>query len=243
VPPLDGTRLESPHYVLAFRPEAIEVARHFAVEVAACAKPGSPAPRALKLEATMPEHRHGMNYAPQVKQLAPGRWRAEGLMFHMPGKWELVFVVDGERMASPISLSQLLQFELAELQAILRHGPWPPPWRPDPSNRVSGRPEAIKLGERLFFEPRLSGPGSVLCASCHVPFRAFQDARPRGFGLEEIERNTPTLLNVGFYRRFGWDGSRDSLASQSIRPLLEPREMRSSAAQVAAFVRHRLADD
>ncbi|HXM80531.1 MAG TPA: cytochrome c peroxidase [Burkholderiales bacterium] len=236
-PPLDGTRLESPHYVLAFRPEAIEVARHFAVEVAACAKAGSPAPRTLKLEATMPEHGHGMNYAPQVKQLAPGRWRAEGLMFHMPGKWEIVFVVDGERMAHSISLSQLLQFEPAELQAILRHGPWPPPWRPDPSNRVSGKPEAIKLGERLFFEPRLSGPGSVLCASCHVPFRGFHDARPRAFGLEQVDRNTPSLLNARFNRWFGWDGAQDNLWAQSIRPLLDPREMKSSAAHVAKVVR------
>ena len=52
----------------------------------------------------MPEHRHGMNYKPEVKRLAPGRWRAEGLMFHMPGKWEFVFTVDGERMTSDFPL-------------------------------------------------------------------------------------------------------------------------------------------
>src|SRR5438874_10042745 len=126
---------------------------------------------------------------------------------------------------------------------IVTHGPWPPPARHDSTNRVSGRREAIALGERLFFEPRLSGTGSVLCATCHVPFRAFQDARARAFGLAETERNTPTLLNVAFYRRYGWDGARDSLWSQSIRPLLEPREMRSSAAHVAALVRKRFAPD
>ena len=63
------------------------------------------------------------------------------------------------------------EFSPEEMRKILLHGPWPPPWRADPSNRVSGQPEAIKLGERLFFEPRLSGTGSVLCATCHVPFR------------------------------------------------------------------------
>jgi cytochrome c peroxidase len=135
------------------------------------------------------------------------------------------------------------EFSEAETARVLSHGPWPSQTRRDPGNQVSGKRAAIALGERLFFEPRLSSTGSVLCASCHVPFRAFQDARPRGFGLEEIERNTPTLLNVGFYRRFGWDGSRDSLASQSIRPLLEPREMRSSAAHVASLVRKQLAAD
>ena len=125
-----------------------------------------------------------------------------------------------------------------ERARILSHGPWPPP-----APRDAGKRELIALGERLFFEPRLSGTGSVLCASCHVPYRAFQDGRARAFGLEEVDRNTPTLLNVAFYRRYGWDGARTELALQSVRPLLEPREMRSSAAHVAAFVRQRLAND
>src|SRR3954464_6349372 len=97
-----------------------------------------------------------------------------------------------------------------------RPGPGPPSPGRDPSNRVSGKLEAITLGERLFFEPRLSGTGSVLCATCHVPFRGFHDGKPRGFGLQEVERNTPTLFNVRFNRWFGWDGSNDSLWAQSI---------------------------
>jgi len=124
-----------------------------------------------------------------------------------------------------------------EIRKILLHGPWPPPLHADPSNRVSGQRAAIELGERLFFEPRLSGTGSVLCATCHVPFRGFHDARPRAFGLEPVERNTPSLLNVRFNRRFGWDGVRDSLWAQSIRPLLEPGEMRATPAHVAGLVR------
>ncbi len=135
------------------------------------------------------------------------------------------------------------EFGPEEIRKILLHGPWPPPWRADPSNRVSGQPEAIKLGERLFFEPRLSGTGSVLCATCHVPFRGFHDARPRAFGLEQVERNTPSLLNVRFNRRFGWDGARDSLWAQSIRPLLEPREMRATPAHVAGIVRKNYSDE
>jgi cytochrome c peroxidase len=129
------------------------------------------------------------------------------------------------------------EFRPEEIQKILLHGPWPPPLHADPSNRVSGKPEAIEFGERLFFEPRLSGTGSVLCASCHVPFRGFHDARPRAFGLEPVERNTQSLLNVRFNRWFGWDGAQDSLWAQSIRPLLEPREMRATPAHVAGVVR------
>jgi cytochrome c peroxidase len=189
----------------------------------------------------MPEHRHGMNYAPAVKPLGPGRWRAEGLMFHMPGKWEFLFEVRGagntDRLVSQFLLSEAMPFTKDEIAKIIQHGPWPPPESRDPSNRVSGKPEAIAFGEKLFFEPRLSGSGSVLCATCHVPFRAFQDGRPRAFGLQEVDRNTPGVLNVRFYRWYGWDGAHDSLWSQSLRPLLDPREMNASAAHVAATVR------
>ena len=221
-PALEGTRLESASYVLAYRAKP-QVGSFFSIDAAACAKAGPP-PRSLKVDAHMPAHRHGMNYSPKVTALGPGRWRAEGLMLHMPGKWELVFVVDGERMADAKDVSF---FDEAEKRRILSHGPWPPPAHRDPSNRVSGNPQAVALGERLFFDPRLSGTGSVLCASCHVPFRAFQDGRPRALGLEEVERNTPTLFNVGFYRWYGWGGGHDSLWSQSIRPLLDPREMKA----------------
>ena len=237
VPGLEGTRLESPRFVLAFKPEPISVAQHFALDIAVCAKSATRAEE-IKVDAHMPEHRHGMNYAPAVKQTAPGRWRAEGLMFHMPGKWEFVFELRAggktDRLASALQLSQFTREEIAK---ILQHGPWPPPAARDPSNRVSGKPEAITFGEKLFFEPRLSGTGSVLCATCHAPFRAFQDARPRAFGLQEVDRNTPTVLNARFYRWFGWDGGHDSLWSQSIRPLLDAREMNATPGHVARIVR------
>ncbi|HEU5178757.1 MAG TPA: cytochrome-c peroxidase, partial [Burkholderiales bacterium] len=229
--------------MLAFKPEAISVSRHFALDIAVCAKSATK-PEGVKVDAQMPEHRHGMNYAPAVKATGPGRWRAEGLMFHMPGKWEFVFEVraagKSDRMASAFQLSE---FSKEEIARIVQHGPWPPPRVRDPSNRVSGKPEAIALGEKLFFEPRLSGSGSVLCATCHAPFRAFQDGRARGFGLEAVDRNTPTVLNAGFYRWYGWDGANDSLWSQSIRPLLDPREMKASPMHVAGVVRNLLSTE
>jgi cytochrome c peroxidase len=237
VPALEGTRLESSRFVLAFKPESISVAQHFALEIAVCAKAAA-VPESLKVDAHMPEHRHGMNYAPEVKPLGPGRWRAEGLMLHMPGKWEFVFEIRAAGATDRLAHSYVLsQFSEEEKQKIGSHGPWPPPARDDPSNRVSGKREAIAFGEKLFFEPRLSGTGSVLCATCHVPFRAFQDNRPRGFGLQEVDRNTPSVINTRFYRWYGWDGGHDSLWSQSVRPLLDPREMNASAAHVASVVR------
>src|SRR5258708_7436268 len=55
----------------------------------------------------------------------------------------------------------LLDFTEQERGMILQHGPWPQPWSPDPSNRVSGKLEAIAFGERLFFDARLSAKGTV----------------------------------------------------------------------------------
>jgi cytochrome c peroxidase len=127
-------------------------------------------------------------------------------------------------------------FTESEVRAVLRHGPWPPPLKADPSNRLSGQADAIAFGRRLFFEPRLSGPGSVLCATCHAPGKAFQDGKPRAFGLAQVDRNTPTLLNVRFSRWFGWDGGHDSLWSQSVRPLLESREMAATPAHIKQVV-------
>ncbi|MBV9191258.1 MAG: hypothetical protein JOZ85_12290 [Betaproteobacteria bacterium] len=127
------------------------------------------------------------------------------------------------------ALSLCIAAHAADDDRIHAHGPWPP--------KVSAAPEQAALGERLFFDPALSGTGSILCATCHIPYKTFQDGKPRAFGLAQADRNTPTLLNVAFYRRFGWDGGRDSLARQSIRPMFEPREMGSTPERIASVGR------
>jgi hypothetical protein len=97
-------RIESRSHVVLYRasPEP-RVGEHFALEFAVC-----PAPEAVRVDATMPEHRHGMNYRPAVTAQGGGRYRAEGLMFHMAGRWELVFEVRAgggtERLARSLRL-------------------------------------------------------------------------------------------------------------------------------------------
>src|SRR5690606_35247792 len=128
-------------YVLAFQAGKVAVGRHFSVDLASCAKAGHALPESIKVQARMPEHRHGMNYLPKVARVAPGRWRAEGLMFHMPGKWEFVFELRGagstDVLTSAYRLSQAPEFSDEEKRRILSHGPWPPRLARDPSNRVS----------------------------------------------------------------------------------------------------------
>src|SRR2546430_14365682 len=92
--------------------------------------------------------------------------------------------------ALALSAQAQVPFSAQEKARLLAHGPWPP-------KRVLQTPAAIALGERLFFEPRLSGTGSVLCASCHEPVPPFQDARARAFGLAQVGRDTPTLVEGG----------------------------------------------
>ncbi len=44
----------------------------------------------ILVDATMPAHKHGMNTVPTVVPgNAPGRYLAQGLLFHMPGNWEI----------------------------------------------------------------------------------------------------------------------------------------------------------
>ena len=101
--PLDlgrGTGLVvfSDHYMVAFRPEPmrIEVGQPFALLFNVCTKSGGPA-ELVAVEATMPDHKHGMNYRPTIVSAGDGRFRAEGMVFHMPGRWELAIDVrDGE---------------------------------------------------------------------------------------------------------------------------------------------------
>ena len=42
---------------------------------------------------------------------------------------------------------------------------------------TSLRPAQVALGRKLFFEPRLSGDGTVACATCHDPARAANTAK------------------------------------------------------------------
>jgi len=128
-------------------------------------------------------------------------------------------------------------FTDSEIRIILSHGPWPTFAPPDPSNRVSGQADAIELGTRLFFDQRLSAKGTVACASCHVPERNWTDNLTRGVGMSEVDRNTPTLMNLAASRWYAWDGASDSLWSQSLRPILDERELAATPRHVAQLVR------
>jgi cytochrome c peroxidase len=130
-----------------------------------------------------------------------------------------------------------VEFTAEEIARIVAHGPWPPPVTRDPSNRVSGDPYAIDLGRHLFFDPRFSPNGYVACVACHQPDRAFTDSLARAHALAPVDRNAQALANLRLQRWYGWGGTSDSLWMQTIRPILDPRELGSSAEVVAHGMR------
>ena len=88
-------------------------------------------------------------------------------------------------------------------------------------------PAAIELGEKLFFDPRLSGDGTVACSTCHDPARAFTDGRPTSIGIHGRagQRNAPTVLNALYNKTQFWDGRARTLEEQAALPITNPFEM------------------
>jgi hypothetical protein len=104
-------RVAGARYEIALRPipAPITPGAHFALDVAVCARPGAAPPVALRVDASMPEHRHGMNYRPTVATQADGRFRAEGLLFHMPGRWDVVFEIASGEGAERLVASMMIE--------------------------------------------------------------------------------------------------------------------------------------
>ena len=67
-------RIDSAQFQLAYKllPDPVPVGRHFAIDVVLCPKGNAALPAELRVDATMPEHKHGMNYRPSVKTLGTG---------------------------------------------------------------------------------------------------------------------------------------------------------------------------
>lgn len=53
----------------------------------------------LAVDAAMPDHQHGMNTQPRVLKRGGGRFTVEGMLFHMPGHWELYFDITDAAVA------------------------------------------------------------------------------------------------------------------------------------------------
>jgi cytochrome c peroxidase len=97
-------------------------------------------------------------------------------------------------------------------------------------------PARAALGQKLFFDARLSANGTVACATCHNPARAFTDGRPTSIGIHGSvgQRNAPTVLNALYNKHQFWDGRANTLEQQAALPITNPMEMGSVSVADAA---------
>lgn len=100
-------------------------------------------------------------------------------------------------------------------------------------------PLRLALGERLFADPRLSGPQNRACMSCHDTrtngaTAAAHDVSPSGLALPF---NTSTVFNAALSFRLNWEGTFRNLEAHSESLLTNPSVMGASITQIVGRLR------
>lgn len=87
--------------------------------------------------------------------------------------------------------------------------------------------QGVYLGRLLFYETRLSANNKISCGSCHQQSKAFTDGQVFSQGVDAVltTRNSMSLVNLLWGRKFFWDGRAESLEGQTDFPLTNPHEM------------------
>ena len=127
---------------------------------------------------------------------------------------------------------------------------------PEPADNPS-TPGKVELGRLLFWDPILSGPRDVACATCHHPDHGYADGLDLPIGVTGtglgatrqfrsgsdvpfVRRNSPTLLNVAFnglteagrvdprFAPMFWDVRARGLEAQALVPIEAFEEMRGT---------------
>jgi cytochrome c peroxidase len=102
------------------------------------------------------------------------------------------------------------------------------PFKKTPIPRLNAQtPEKIELGKMLFFDRRLSGDGTMSCATCHIPEMGFSDGQAISLSYPTTKnwRNSPTLINVAFSKFLFHDGRAETLEDQALFPMMSSFEM------------------
>jgi cytochrome c peroxidase len=100
--------------------------------------------------------------------------------------------------------------------------------------------EAVELGRRLFYDPRLSANGKVSCSTCHIQRLAFTDGRTTSVGVSgrPLEFSSMTLANLMWGpQRFFWNGRAPTLEDQVLVPLQHADEMAQDMEKLVAKLR------
>lgn len=90
--------------------------------------------------------------------------------------------------------------------------------------------EGVYLGRLLFYKKSLSANNKLSCSTCHQQDKAFTDGKAFSEGVDDVltSRNSMSLANLLWTRKFFWDGRAGSLEEQAVIPLTNPHEMGQS---------------
>lgn len=96
--------------------------------------------------------------------------------------------------------------------------------------------KGVALGRRLFYDPILSATNTISCASCHHQNKAFADSALFSKGVNGAVGtiNALSLVNIGWYQHFFWNGRAKSLEEQALEPIQNPIEMHETLPNVVA---------
>ncbi len=93
--------------------------------------------------------------------------------------------------------------------------------------KLASNDARVRLGQQLYFEPRLSKSQQISCNSCHDLTKFGQDgeATSPGHKGQRGGRNSPTTLNAAGHVKQFWDGRMDTVEEQAHGPVTNPGEM------------------
>ncbi|MDQ1850750.1 cytochrome c peroxidase [Gemmobacter fulvus] len=150
----------------------------------------------------------------------------------------IAFVLCIGLVAFFVSTMRTPEVRVQSIHALIRQfdidslGPVPA----SPDNALASNPAAIELGKALFADPRLSPSGTFSCATCHDPVTGMPDKNPVSIAAGIGHRRTMPIAGAQYSAWLNWDGSADSLWSQSLGPMENPNEIASTRSFVARAV-------
>jgi cytochrome c peroxidase len=106
------------------------------------------------------------------------------------------------------------------------------------NTKFSSTADRIALGEKLFYDPRVSGNGKTSCGSCHQAKLAFTDGlkTSKGFGNENLKRNAPTIIYAALQQALFYDLRSPSLEDQAADVIHNKAEMHGSMDDIARLI-------
>ncbi len=112
---------------------------------------------------------------------------------------------------------------LAELKAQFRR---PTGGTPFPADAPYTKAR-YALGRMLFYEPLLSNSRTTSCATCHNPGLSWGDGIGRAIGDSgaPMALRSPTLLNIAWLDRLGWDGKFHDIEQVTFAAITGPANM------------------